>query len=129
MGTSASGAVWAGRIVSAVVALALLADGAVGLLAPRLVAGEMAATGFPPAMLGPIAGLALASAGLYALPPTRGIGAILVTGYLGGAICTHLRLGEIGSPPQIVCLVLGALAWAGLWLRDPRLRALLPVTR
>ena len=49
-------------------------------------------------------------------------------GFLGGAICTHFRLGEIGSPPQIVCLVLGIMTWAGLYLRNPTLRKLLPLS-
>ena len=61
---------------------------------------------------------------LYVLPRTAVLGAILVTGYLGGAIATHARLGE----PFIAPLILGIVAWAGLWLRDPRLRALLPLT-
>jgi hypothetical protein len=57
------------------------------------------------------------------------LGAILVTGFFGGAICLHLRIGEIGSPPQLVCLAIGLMAWAGLFLRDANLRAVLPVRR
>ena len=65
---------------------------------------------------------------LYALPPTAILGAILVTGFLGGAICTHFRLGRMVSPPQIVSLVLGVMAWGGLYLRIGDLRNLLPFT-
>ncbi|KAA0689510.1 DoxX family protein [Neorhizobium sp. P12A] len=120
--------VWAGRIVSGIVVLALLADAAVDLFSPAMIEAEMTATGFP-ANLAPVLGIIiLVCAVLYAIPRTAVLGAILITGFLGGAICTHFRLGEMGAPPQIICLLLGVLTWAGLYLRDPRLRALLPLT-
>jgi hypothetical protein len=119
---------WIGRIFSALVVLALLADGLVDLFAPGLVKAEMEATGFPASLSVPLGIIILLCAVLYAIPRTAMLGAILVTGFLGGAICTHFRLGEIGSPPQLICLLLGVLAWTGLWLRDERLRMLLPVT-
>ena len=56
---------------------------------------------------------------LYIIPRTALIGAILITGFLGGATCAHFRLGEIGSPPQIICLLLGAITWAGVIERYP----------
>jgi hypothetical protein len=56
------------------------------------------------------------------------LGAILVTGFLGGAICTHFRLGELASPPQLICILLGLMTWGGLYFRDSRIRALLPFT-
>jgi hypothetical protein len=46
---------------------------------------------------------------------------------MGGAICAHVRIGELGSPPELMSLLLGAMAWGGLYLRDPRIRALLPI--
>src|SRR5277367_3067844 len=55
--------------------------------------------------------------------------AILVTGFLGGAICAHVRIGELGSPPEIISLLLGAMTWGGLYARDPRIRAILPLIR
>ena len=70
--------------------------------------------------MGPII---LACAILYAIPATAVLGAILVTGFLGGAICAHVRIGELGSPPEIISLLLGAMTWGGLYLRDPRIRA------
>ncbi|WP_204312001.1 DoxX family protein, partial [Escherichia coli] len=77
--------------------------------------------------LAPVLGtIMLICAVLYALPQTATLGAIVVTGFLGGAICTHVRLGEFGSPPQVICLLLGLMAWGGLYLRDTRIRALLP---
>jgi len=52
-----------------------------------------------------------------------------VTGFLGGAICAHVRIGELGSPPEIISLLLGAMTWGGLCARDPRIRAILPLIR
>lgn len=121
-------ALWAGRILSTLVVLILLADAAVNLFAPAMLKAEMDATGFAPSSA-PILGIVmLVSAILYGMPRTSVLGAILITGFLGGAICTHFRLGEIGSPPQIICLVLGIMTWAGLYLRNPTLRQLLPLS-
>jgi hypothetical protein len=76
---------------------------------PQVLVGDMVSAGFTPAAL-PVIGLAAASgAVLSALPMTGMVGAIVITGFLGGAICTHFRIGEIGSPPQILCLVLGVV--------------------
>jgi len=52
-----------------------------------------------------------------------------VTGFLGGAICAHVRIGELGAPPEIMSLLLGAMTWGGLYARDPRIRAVLPLIR
>jgi hypothetical protein len=121
-------AVWAGRLISALVVLALLADGAVALFVPALLKADMDATGFAADQASPIGIIAIVCALLYALPRTTMLGAILITGFLGGAICTHFRLGEIGSPPQLVCLALGILTWGGLYLRNAQVRRLLPLT-
>ena len=77
-------------------------------------------------VVGPII---LACAILYAIPATAVLGAILVTGFLGGAICAHVRIGELGSPPELISFALGALTWGGLYARDPRIRAVLPLIR
>ncbi|MBB3657800.1 hypothetical protein FHX15_003042 [Rhizobium sp. BK650] len=109
------------------VVVLLVADAATNLFAPNFIRGEMEATGFS-ANLAPTLGVIIAiCAVLYAVPRTAFLGAILVTGFLGGAICTHFRLGEFFTPPQIVCLLLGLAAWGGLYLREPRLRQLLPL--
>ena len=107
--------------------LALLADSAANLLKPRMLSEEIAARGFSLHQAPMIAIIILVCALLYAVPKTAVLGAILLTGFLGGAICTHFRLGELFSPPQIVCLTLGILAWGGLYLRDARVRTLLPL--
>jgi hypothetical protein len=101
----------------------------VNLFAPHLLKAEMAAVGFPADLAPLLAMLMLLCAAAYAYPPTSVLGAILVTGFFGGAICLHLRIGEIGSPPQLVCLAIGLMAWAGLFLRDANVRAVLPVRR
>jgi hypothetical protein len=121
-------ALWAGRILSALVVLAMLADAAVNLFAPGMLKAEMDATGFSPSLAPALGIIMLVSGVLYALPRTATLGAILITGFLGGAICTHFRLGEIGSPPQIICLVLGIMTWGGLYLRNPTVRKLLPLS-
>ena len=112
--------------VSALVALALLADGAVQFLAlPAIVdgAGEI---GYPAsaALWRGIGASLLISTILYAIPRTAFFGAILITGFLGGAIATHVRIGQGAVAPVLAALVIATLAWGGLWLRDARVRAL-----
>jgi len=120
---------WAGRIMSALVITILVVDGAIQLLAPSQIASMLQETGFAMELTRVVGPLILACAILYAIPSTAVLGAILVTGFLGGAICAHVRIGELGSPPEIICLLLGALTWGGLYMRDPRIRALLPFIR
>lgn len=119
---------WAGRVLSALVVLILLADAAVNLFAPTMLKAEMDATGFALSSAPALGVIMLVCAILYGIPRTATLGAILITGFFGGAICTHFRLGEIGSPPQIICFVLGVLTWAGLYLRNPTVRKLLPLS-
>ena len=119
---------WAGRLLSALVALALLADAATTLFLPSMMHDELAATGFVDSAALPLGIVMLVCAILYAIRRTAVLGAILVTGFLGGAICTHFRLGEIGSPPQIISVVLGLMTWGGLYLRSALVRSLLPFT-
>jgi hypothetical protein len=120
---------WAGRIMSAFVVIALVADGAIQLLAPAEIASTLQETGFTMDLTRVVGPIILACAILYAIPATAVLGAILVTGFLGGAICAHVRIGELGSPPEIISLLLGAMTWGGLYLRDPRIRAILPLIR
>ena len=120
---------WAGRIMSAIVISALVADGAIQLFAPAQIASMLQETGFAMDLTRVVGPIILTCAILYAIPTTAILGAILVTGFLGGAICAHLRLGELGSPPEIISLLLGAMTWGGLYARDPRIRAILPFIR
>ena len=120
-------ALWAGRIMSALVVIALLADGTIQLFAPAQMASMLQETGFAMDSTRAVGSILLACVILYAIPATAVLGAILVTGFLGGAICAHLRIGELGSPPEFISLLLGAMTWGGLYLRDPRIRAILPL--
>ena len=122
-------ALWAGRTMSAAVVVALMADGAIQLFAPAQIASMLQETGFAMDLTRVVGPIIFASAILYAIPATAVLGAILVTGFLGGAICAHLRVGELGSPPEIISLLLGAMTWGGLYARDSRIRALLPLVR
>ena len=122
-------ALWAGRTMSAVVVMALVADGAVQVFAPAQIASMLQETGFAMDLTRVVGPIILACAILYAIPATAVLGAILVTGFLGGAICAHVRIGELGSPPELMSLLLGALTWGGLYARDPRVRAILPLIR
>jgi hypothetical protein len=122
-------ALLAGRTMSGLVVIALLADGIIQLFVPTQIASLLQETGFAMDLTRVVGPIILACAVLYAIPATAVLGAILVTGFLGGAISAHLRLGELGSPPEIISLLLGAMTWGGLYARDPRIRAILPLIR
>ena len=122
-------ALWASRIMSGIVVIALAADGAIQLFAPTQIGSMLQETGFPMGLTSVVGPILLGSIILYAIPATSILGAILVTGFLGGAICAHVRIGELGSPPEIISLLLGAMTWGGLYARDPRIRAILPFIR
>jgi hypothetical protein len=122
-------ALWVGRIMSALVIVALAADGTIQVFAPAQIASMLQETGFAMEATRIIGPILLACAVLYAIPATSVLGAILMTGFLGGAICAHVRIGEFGSPPELISLALGAMTWGGLYLRNPRIRAILPLVR
>ncbi len=110
--------------LSAVATLFLFVDAASTLLAIPPILAAAATIGFPATsglwhVLGAVLMLATV---LYAVPRTSVVGAIIATGYLGGAICAHVRMGEDVVGPAIVCVGVATLAWAGLVLRDGRLR-------
>jgi DoxX-like family len=106
-----------------------VADGTIQLFAPAQVASMLQETGFAMDLTRVVGPITLACAILYAIPTTAVLGAILLTGFLGGAICAHVRIGELGAPPEIISLLLGAMTWGGLYLRNPRIRAILPLIR
>ncbi len=114
---------WAGRIMSALPVLMLLFSGVMKLMRPAPVAEGFAHLGYPASLALGLGIVELACAVVYVIPRTSVLGAILLTGYLGGATATHLRIGE----PFFMPIVLGVLIWGGLYLRDDRLRALLPL--
>lgn len=117
---------WTGRVLSAAPVLMMLMSAVMKFMrTPQVMEGFVGKFGYPEGTLLPIGVLELICVLLYAVPQTAVLGAVLVTGYLGGAVATHVRVGDAFIAPAI----LGAVAWAGLYLRDPRLRALLPLRR
>ena len=127
-GRSAAGR--AGWGLSGLAGAMLLLDGAMKLVAPELMIANTPANLGLPADLSFYRGLGMvlvAATLLYLAPRTAFIGAILLTGYLGGAIATHVRVGSPLFSHALFGLYLGFAVWGGLWLRDPRLRRLLPL--
>lgn len=123
--TTSRATLWMSFGLSALVVLFLLADASVSIFAPHLLADAQAQVGFPSDLSPILGGIMLLCALLFAMPRTATIGAILITAFAGGAICTHLRVGEIGSLPQFISFALAAVAWLSLWLRDANVRAAL----
>ncbi len=114
---------WAGRILSTLPVLMLLMSGVMKLMKPPDLVEGFAKLGWPDHLALGLGIVELACTILYAIPRTSILGAILLTGYLGGAIATHVRIGE----PFIVQFLFGVVLWLGLYLRDARLRALIPL--
>jgi len=115
--------VWAGRIVSGLATVMFAMSAMMKLKGGAGPAQMFAHLGIGESLIVPIALLELASLTIYLVPRTSVLGAILLSGYMGGAILAHLRVGE----PPVIQAVLGILVWLGLYLRESRLRALLPV--
>jgi hypothetical protein len=121
-------ALWAGRIVSGLVVLFMLMDGTMKLFKPSFVLEANARLGYPESTLVGIGLALLASTVLYVIPRTSIFGAILLTGYLGGAVASNVRAAQ-GLFNTMFPLVFGVLVWGGLWLRDSRLRNLVPLAQ
>ena len=119
-------ALWTGRIMSALPVLFLFMDGVMKLFKPALVVETTVKLGYSEAVILPLGIVLLTCTVLYAIPRTAVLGAILLTGYLGGAVATHVRVGE-GWFPISFPIIVGVLLWGGLWLRDTRMRALIPL--
>ena len=119
---------WAGRIISALPILFLLIDGIMKLIKPLIVMTATVELGYRETVIVPLGVLLLTSTILYAVPRTSVLGAILLTGYLGGAVATNVRVGTPLFSHVLFPVYLGVLIWLGLYLRDARLRALLPLT-
>ena len=115
---------WAGRILSALAVLFLLFDGVVKMMRIDAVVESMAHLGYPVNLAFGLGILQLALVALYLIPRTSVVGAILWTGYLGGAISTHLRVGDPFFTHSIFPIYIAALIWGGLYLRDARVSAL-----
>jgi DoxX-like family len=119
---------WAGWVLTALPSLFLVMDGVMKLVKPDFVVQKTTELGFSEGVILPLGVVLLACTALYVIPQTAVLGAILLTGYLGGAVCTHVRSYE-GLFPVFFPVVFGAVLWVALLLRDARLRALLPLRR
>jgi hypothetical protein len=122
-------AIWAGRIISAVVILFLLVDGGMKLIPLDIVVEATGQLGYPVSIARTLGILTLVCTILYAIPQTSVLGAILLTGYLGGAIASHLRIDSPLFSHVLFGVYLGLMIWGGLYLRDGLLRALIPLRR
>ena len=117
----------AGRILSALAVAMLALDAAGKLFAPELMIANSPPLGLPadPGFYRILGAILAACTLLYALPRTAALGAVLLTGYLGGAVLAHLRVGDPLLTHTLFGVYLGAVVWGGLWLRDARIQALL----
>ena len=118
--------IWTGRIISVLPALFLLMDGIMKLFKPVFVVEATVKLGYPESTIIGMGIVLLACTALYLIPRTAILGAILLTGYLGGAVATHVRVGE-SLFSILFPVIFGVLLWGGLWLRDKQLRALIPL--
>lgn len=118
--------IWTGNVLSGLPALFLLADGIMKLLKPAIVVQTTVQLGYPESSIVGIGLALLACTLLYLVPRTSILGAVLLTGYLGGAVATHVRVsGPLFS--MALPILLGCMLWGGLWFRHQRIRSLLPI--
>lgn len=125
MGDPGKRVLWVGWTVTVLVSLLFLLSASMKVIGGLEVSQGMEHLGLPESMILPLAILELLCVLVYAVPATSVLGAVLLTGYLGGAICSHWRVDD----PVLVPIVLGLFVWLGIFLREPRLKALLPFRR
>ncbi|MBZ5641757.1 MAG: DoxX family protein [Acidobacteriia bacterium] len=118
---------WAGWIITVLVVLLLIFDGMTKVLQLPFVMEATAKSGFPLHLIAPIGATLLVCTAIYLIPRTSILGAILLTGYLGGAVLANLRDGFPFFSIVLLPVYFGILVWAGVYLRDSRLRALIPL--
>ncbi|MBC8167563.1 MAG: DoxX family protein [Bryobacteraceae bacterium] len=114
---------WVGWILGGLPALMLLASAAMKFSGAPGLAEGFGHLGWPVSLAVPLGILEITVTLLYLIPQTSVLGAILLTGYMGGAIATHVRVGD----PFFMQILLGVAIWGGLYLREPRLRSLIPL--
>jgi hypothetical protein len=120
-------AVWAGRIISALPILFLIMDGVMKLFKPAVVLDATVKLGWPESVIVTLGVILLTSVIIYLIPTTSFLGAILLTGYLGGAVATQVRVSAPLFTNVLFPIYLGVMLWLGLYLRNGRLRALVPM--
>jgi sorbitol-specific phosphotransferase system component IIC len=117
---------WVARIMSGLIVLFLLVDAVMKFIKPPAVVTATVGLGYPENTIVPIGLILLVCTVLYIIPRTSVLGAVLLTGYLGGAVATHLRVGA-GLFPILFPVIMGLFVWGGLYLRDQRLSKLIPL--
>jgi len=122
---ASKGALWTGRVLSGLAGLVFVGGGIFTLLNAAKIAPQMAHYGFNESHLHLIAWLEIVCGVIYLIPHTAVFGAVLLTGYLGGAVVTHIRAGESPLPPLIAAVVV----WLGIYLREPRLHHVAPLRK
>jgi len=127
MAPVSKGRLWTGRIMSALPALFLLMDGVMKLAKPEFVVKATVQLGYPERVIFGLGVVVLVCVILYLIPRTAVLGAILLTGYLGGAVATHVRVGDPLFSHALFPVYVAILLWGGLYLREERLRALVPL--
>lgn len=125
----ARGRIWAGRLITGIPALFLLLDGVMKLVKPTAAVKATLQLGYQDDVLVGLGLVLLTAVVLFLLPRTSLLGAILLTGYLGGAVATHVRVGNPLVSHVLFPVYLGVLIWGGLWLRETRLSLLLPLRK
>jgi hypothetical protein len=118
---------WTGRIITGLMAAFMLLDGIMKIIRPDFVVKKTMELGFAQNVILPLGIVLLTSTILYLIPATSLLGAILLTGYLGGAVCTHVRAQQYGL--AVIPTLFGVMIWLGLLLRENRLQTLLPLRR
>jgi hypothetical protein len=127
-GSPVAKSVWIGRILSGIAIAFLVLDGVMKLVQPQVVIDATREIGWPvdPMTLAALGLILLAATALYAFPRTAVLGAILLTGYLGGAVASHARHADPLVTHDLFGVYLGLFVWGGLWFRDARIRSLIP---
>lgn len=119
------GALWGGRILSILPCILLLMSGAMKFIRPPGFDEGLAHMGWTADKMTYLGMVEIACVVIYLIPRTAVIGAMLLTAYMGGAIATHARVGDL----FLLQILIGMAFWGGLWLRDPRLKQLIPITK
>jgi hypothetical protein len=125
--TSSKKMIWTGRAISAFVVLFLLFDSTIKWMRLQMVLDAFKQLGYSPDLSVAIGALLLLCTVIYVIPQTSVLGAVLLTGYLGGAVASNLRIGAPLFSHILFPVYMGAMVWGGLYLRDGRLRELVPV--
>jgi hypothetical protein len=120
---------WAGYVLSGLAIAFFLMDATMKLMVLDVVTSTTEQLGWAPEKAFPLGILMLIITALYIVPQTSVLGAVLLTGYLGGAVATHVRIDSPLFSHVLFGIYLGVILWGGLWLREPRLRALFPLKR